>query len=110
MKFLIVFLLAVVGSTLYGEWHSWKEEPIEGDLYMVVHLVPSNPIPHRQTLIVQRWRGACNAVIDPPGGWWDVRKDELWKWMQEGSKIVYLPSGEKDLEYLKPFTTTHIQL
>jgi len=100
MKLWLIFFLCFLGTALHADWHTWEDEPESGSLYMVIHAVPGYPPHQRQTLIVQRWGGRNNVVVGDRNGWWDVTQTDLWKWMNEGSKLLYLPSGKEDFEYL----------
>ena len=108
MKAILFGLMIFLSTSLRADWHSWEEStPKEGDLYMVVHMVAGNPIEERQTLIVDTWRKKDGPILDSGyNGWWDVTPRSLWKWLHEGSKLIYVPSGLASINYLQQILET----
>lgn len=101
MKALFLGLALILCGSLKAEWHSWEDaRPQKGDLYMVVHMVGGNPVEERQTLIIDRWKGEAPIINTHCNGWWDVTPQSLWRWLHEGSKLIYVPSGLKSISYL----------
>jgi hypothetical protein len=91
LKFLFL-ILTVFSVPLFADWHSWEECPEEGELYMYVELHPCKNISERQVLHIQYFNSKDKKYHMLSNGWWDVNKETLWDWFQQGSTIIYDPN------------------
>ena len=102
MKYILALgLFLGFHGSIKADMHSWEELPKVNQLYMVVHLDTSAPVQERQTLIIERWNGDSPIYYSGINGWWDVNPCSLCKWFGEGSKVIYLPSGQSSISYLE---------
>jgi len=90
MKFVFASLLFL--GTLCGEWHSCLEAPKEGNLFMqeFLELDCSNDY-NGHYFIISRYKKSRPLNSSDSQGWWDVTKDELWQWIEEGKHLIYVP-------------------
>jgi len=101
MKYILALgLLLGFHGSVNADWNSWETLPKNNQLYMVVHIEPFQCVKERQTLIIDRWN--CDSPIFFTGlnGWWDVSPEDIEKWINEDSKLVYLPRGKNSLNSL----------
>lgn len=97
MRILILTLFAssflpISTNLVFGEWHSWDEEkPKENQLYKYVQVFPGAQVSLRQIFYITHYDKNKTPYIDKDNGWWDVTKEELWKWFGEGNTIIYNP-------------------
>lgn len=80
-----------ISLPLFSEWHSWDELPKEGELYMYVEVNPCGKVYDRQILHLQRYSDRGIKYQHVENGWWDVTKESVWDWLNQGSKLIYDP-------------------
>ena len=92
MKYFIV-IFATFCCAIFAEWHSWDTLPQEGQMIMTVNICPGVHYSKRQVLIVTQYHPRDPLITyHHTDGWWDAKPQDILKWFDEGSKVLYLPS------------------
>lgn len=98
--FILALLIFGPSSLMASGWNNFDVPPKEGQLYMQIHMDPGFPASERQTMFISHWNGKPIIKWEEENGWWEVNQTMIWKLLNEGNKIVYIPSDLKSLEYL----------
>jgi len=91
MNKFIFFICAALCCTIFADWHTWEKPPKKGQRYMTVNLCPGVKVEHRQILIISYYYPRDPIVRNSSSGWWDAESEDILRWCNEGSKVLYLP-------------------
>ena len=87
MKYIITICLAAC-STIFCGWHSWDNPPDDGQLYMTYNMYAKNKI----IFVVTHYNKYHPIYQYKEQGWYDIQPQDILNWINDGSKILYLPS------------------
>lgn len=93
MKKIFLFITLMCSCSLLANWHSWETPPKKNQLYMIVNMAPCEKPENRQILIITHFDDRKPICRYSGEAWWDVRSHDILRWFNQGSMVIYCPSG-----------------